>query len=147
MMEQDRTRTELPDASADIAASFDWLRNMAEACLAVLRLGRAELALAKEDLGRMLLMCVLVLPVLFLTWIAAGVLIAWIVYEQSASATFGFAAFAAIQLGASLLLLNRIKTYQRSLSLPATRAQINAIIQEVRHEASRQASSDRDAAA
>jgi hypothetical protein len=46
--------------------------------------------------------------------------------------SLALAAFAAIQLLAVVILLNRIKTYRRSLTLPATRVHILAILEEIR---------------
>jgi uncharacterized membrane protein YqjE len=137
-----------PGASSgqsDLSASLNWIRSLAALGAAVLRLGIAEISLAKEDLGRLILVCLIIVPVLLLTWVSLGVLVAWIVFELTMSATLGFASFAAIQLATSVILVNKIKTYRRSLTLPATRAQILTIIEEVRHETRKPAHSDREA--
>lgn len=145
MSEQNQTEHSTVSAQSELSASISWLRNIAVLIAAVFRLGMAEISLAKEDFGRLVLVCVLIVPIFLLTWVALSVMLAWIVYELSMSALLGFTTFAAIQLATSLILLRKFKTYRRNLSLPATRAQISMIIEEVRHEASQQSPADRNA--
>ncbi|MDP2285227.1 MAG: hypothetical protein Q8L06_13890 [Pseudohongiella sp.] len=130
----DEATTE-PGTQADkseLSASIEWFRSLVVMTSALFRLAFAELSLAREDLGRLILSTLLFLPLLLMTWVAISLLAAWIVYEQSESATLGFSAFAAIHVLASVVLLKRISTYRRSLSLPVTRTQLRAIIGEIR---------------
>jgi|GEM_PF-6420518 len=117
---------------SDLGASIEWLRSLGVMTAALIRLSIAEISLAKEDAGRLVVSGLLIIPLLVLTWIALTVLAGWIVFEQTASVSVALAAFAAIQLLAVIILLNRIKTYRRSLTLPATREQILAILEEIR---------------
>ena len=119
-------------AKSDLGASIDWLQSLAVMAAALIRLAIAEISLAKEDAGRLLVSSLLMIPLLMLLWIALTILAGWIVFAQTASVTLALAVFAAIQLLAVIFLLNRIKTYRRSLTLPATREQMLAILDEIR---------------
>jgi uncharacterized membrane protein YqjE len=119
-------------AKSDLGASIDWLQSLAVMAAALVRLAIAELSLAKEDAGRLLVSSLLMIPLLALLWIALTTLAGWIVFAQTASVTLALAVFAAIQLLAVIFLLNRIKTYRRSQTLPATREQVLAILDEIR---------------
>lgn len=116
----------------DLSTSIEWLRSLGVMAAALIRLAIAEISLAKEDAGRLIVSSLLIIPMLVLSWIALSVLAAWIVFTQTASVSLALAAFAAIQLLAVVILLNRIKTYRRSLTLPATRVHILAILEEIR---------------
>ncbi len=116
----------------DLSTSIEWLRSLGVMAAALIRLAIAEISLAKEDAGRLIVSSLLIIPMLVLSWIALTVLAAWIVFSLSASVSLALAAFAAIQLLAVVILLNRIKTYRRSLTLPATRVHILAILEEIR---------------
>jgi uncharacterized membrane protein YqjE len=116
----------------DLSTSIEWLRSLGVMAAALIRLAIAEISLAKEDAGRLIVSSLLIIPMLVLTWVALSVLAAWIVFTQTASVSLALAAFAAIQLLAAVILLNRIKTYRRSLTLPATRVHILAILEEIR---------------
>jgi uncharacterized membrane protein YqjE len=121
--------------TSDLVASVEWMRSLFAMAGAIVRLAIAEISLAKEDLGRLIISSLLMIPLAALAWIAFTSLAAWQVYVLTASVSLGLLTFAAIQMLAVLLLLNRIKTYRRSLSLPATRTQIRSIIDEVRRDA------------
>lgn len=144
MSEQNQIPPDTEKPQSDLSATIAWLQSIVVLTAAVLRLGIAEISLAREDFGRLILVCLLIVPMILLTWLAFGVLAAWIVFELTLSATWGFTAFAAIQLITMLILFSKVKTYRHSLGLPATRAQILTIIDEVRHETSRQAAADRE---
>ena len=117
---------------SDLSASLAWFQSLITMIGALLRLAIAELSLAREDLGRMIMGALLFIPLLLMTWVALTMLAAWIIYEQTASASLGFTVFAAIQLVAVVVLYKRLNTYRRSLSLPVTRAQLTAIVDEIR---------------
>lgn len=119
---------------SDLSASVDWLRSLAVMGAALARLAIAELALAKEDAGRLIISSLLIIPLIALTWISLTILASWIVYAQTTSVSLGLLAFSAIQLFAVVLLLNRIKAYRRSLSLPATRTQLLSILDEIHRD-------------
>lgn len=119
---------------SDLSASLAWFQSLITMIGALLRLGMAELSLAREDLGRLIIGALLFIPLLLITWVALTVLAAWIIYEQTASATFGISVFAAIHVVAMVVLYKRLNTYRRSLLLPVTRAQITAIVDEIRRE-------------
>ncbi|TFH73439.1 hypothetical protein E3V39_09495 [Gammaproteobacteria bacterium LSUCC0112] len=119
---------------SDLSASLAWFQSLITMIGALLRLAIAELSLAREDLGRMIMGALLFIPLLLMTWVALTVLAAWIIYEQTASATLGITMFAAIHVVAVVVLYKRLNTYRRSLSLPVTRAQLTAILDEIRRE-------------
>jgi uncharacterized membrane protein YqjE len=145
MTEENQSEQSVNSQQSHLDTSINWLLSIASLFTSVFRLGIAEASLAKEDLGRLVLVCLLIVPIFLLTWVALGVLAAWIVFELTAWAAMGFATFAAIQLITSLILISKLKTYRHSLTLPATRAQISTIIEEVRHEARKPAATDRNA--
>ena len=140
----DKTESGVDNKQTDLRASVDWLQSVAALLLAVARLGLAEVSLAREDLGRIILISIVLLPLVLLTWIALSVLLSWLVFVWTLSATYALVMFTAIQLVTVLLLLSKLKTCRHSLSLPATRAQIKTIIEEVRYETGRPHSSDRE---
>lgn len=119
---------------SDLSASLAWFQSLITMISALLRLAMAELSLAREDLGRMIMGALLFIPLLLMTWVALTALAAWIIYVQTASATLGFTAFAAIHVVAVVVLYKRLNNYKRSLSLPVTRAQLTAIVDEIRRE-------------
>jgi uncharacterized membrane protein YqjE len=135
MSEQIPSESATDKEKSDLSASIEWLRSLSTMAGAIIRLAIAEISLAKEDLGRLIISSLLMIPLAVLTWIAFTLLAAWQVYALSASVGLGLLTFAAIQLFAVLLLLNRIKVYRRSLTLPATRTQILSIIDEIRRDA------------
>lgn len=135
MSEQIPSESATDKEKSDLSASIEWLRSLSTMAGAIIRLAIAEISLAKEDLGRLIISSLLMIPLAVLTWIAFTLLAAWQVYALSASLGLGLLTFAAIQLFAVLLLLNRIKVYRRSLTLPATRTQILSIIDEIRRDA------------
>lgn len=145
MSEHNQTEPGAGNSQSDLSAALGWLQSMGVLIAALLRLGAAELSLAKEDFGRLILVCLLIVPLFLLTWVALSVLLSWVMFELTLSATAGFATFAAIQLVTSLVLIRQFKTYRHSLTLPATRAQIRSIIEEVRHETSKPSPADRNA--
>lgn len=121
--------------TSELIASIEWLRSLLAMAGAIMRLATAEISLAKEDLGRLIISSLLLIPLAILTWIALTLLAAWQVYVLSTSVSLGLLAFAITQILAVILLLNRIKSYRRSLTLPATRTQIRSIIEEIRGDA------------
>jgi uncharacterized membrane protein YqjE len=135
MSEQIPSESSTDKEKSDLSASIEWLRSLSAMAGAIIRLAIAEISLAKDDLGRLIISSLLLIPLAVLTWIAFTLLAAWQVYALSASVGLGLLTFAAIQLLAVLLLLNRIKVYRRSLTLPATRTQILSIIDEIRGDA------------
>ena len=64
---------------SEIDAWLRWLTDLREAGAALLRLLAAELRLASSDLRRFLLLCLLVLPLVLLTWLGFAVLFSWAV--------------------------------------------------------------------
>jgi uncharacterized membrane protein YqjE len=145
MTEENQSEQSVNSQQSNLDTSINWLLSIASLFTSVFRLAIEEASLAKEDLSRLVLICLLVVPIFLLTWIALGVLAAWIVFELTAWAAMGFATFAAIQLVTSLILISKLKTYRHSLTLPATRAQISAIFEEIRHEARKPTAPDRNA--
>ena len=117
---------------SDLGASIEWLQSLGVMAAALIRLAFAEICLAKEDAGPLIVSSLLIIPLLVLSWIALTVMAAWIVFTQTTSVSLALAVFATIQLFAVIFLLNRIKTYRRSLTLPATREQMLAILDEIR---------------
>lgn len=122
------------DKKSDLSASIEWFRSLVVMVSALLRLAFAELSLAREDFGRLIMGTLLFIPLLLMTWVALSVLLAWIVYEQTTSATLGFTSLASIHVIAVVVLYKRINAYRRSLTLPVTRAQLAAIVDEIRRE-------------
>jgi len=137
MSEQIPSEASTDKEKSDLSASIEWLRSLGAMAGAIIRLAIAEISLAKDDLGRLIISSLLIIPLVVLTWIAFTLLAAWQVYALSASVSLGLLTFAAIQLVALFLLLNRIKAYRRSLTLPATRTQILSIIDEIRDDAAK----------
>ncbi len=132
MSEEAPSDPDIDSVKSDLGASIEWLQSLGVMAAALIRLAIAEISLAKEDAGRLLISSLLMIPLLVLLWIALTIMAGWIVFVQTASVSLALAVFAVIQLLAMVFLLNRIKTYRCSLTLPATREQMLAILDEIR---------------
>ena len=118
----------------ELKAALDWVRQLSAAGSTYSRLFALELRLALADSGRLLVLGLLMLPVALLAWIGLGVLLAWLVYHYSQSVGFALGAFFLLQLMTMAALGLTCRRYSKSLSLPATRRHLNALLAEVRDE-------------
>ncbi|MEQ8515450.1 MAG: hypothetical protein RIC38_07585 [Chromatocurvus sp.] len=108
-----------------------WLALGAQALTVVDRLStvlRLELGLALADAKRLLLVLLAMIPLALFAWLGLCVMLAWLAYAASASVGLGLATFLALQIGTLLLLLRAARRFQRSLGLPATRRQWQALM-------------------
>ena len=120
----------------ELNAVLDWARQVSATGRAYSRLFGLELRLAVADSGRLLVVGLLMLPVAILAWIGLGVLLAWLVYQYSLSVGFALASFFLLQLTVLVALALACRRYSKSLSLPATRRHLNALLTEIRDEPS-----------
>lgn len=90
---------------------------------------RLELGLAVADAGRLVMVVLAVIPLVLFTWLGLGLLLAWLVYAGTASVTLALVTFFFLQAGTLVLLLSAARRFQRSLGLPATRRQWQALMQ------------------
>lgn len=88
----------------------------------------AELKLAGADLGRLVAVGLTLLSVGSIAWLGLSVLLAWLAYQQLASVTLALLVFLAIQVVVILLLLRAVKSFKKSLSLPATKRNFRAMV-------------------
>ncbi|MFN2288704.1 MAG: hypothetical protein ABR578_10280 [Chromatocurvus sp.] len=89
---------------------------------------RLELGLAVADAGRLVMVVLAIIPLVFFAWLGLGLLLAWLVYAASTSVTLALVAFLLLQAGTLVLLLSAARRFQRSLGLPATRRQWQALM-------------------
>lgn len=130
---------QVPRADAlrdELKAALDWLRQLSAAGSAYSRLFALELRLALGDSGRLLVLGLLMVPVALLAWVGLGVLLAWLVYHYSQSVGFALGAFFLLQVVVLAALALACRRYSKSLSLPATRRHLNALLAEVADEPS-----------
>lgn len=88
-----------------------------------------ELKLALGDSRRLILVSLAMIPLLLLAWLGLSVLAGWLVYLVSHSVALGLVGFVVVQLVALLWLRRAAKVYGRSLGLPASRRQLQAIME------------------
>lgn len=127
---------------AEIDAWLHWLNDLRETGSALLKLFAAELQLASGDLGRFLVLCLLILPLAIFAWIGLALFLCWIVYAVSGSLGAGFASFFVLHFGILLFIGRQLQRYKQSMSLPATRKYLGVIREEFRHESQRPDSPD-----
>lgn len=90
---------------------------------------RLELGLAVADAGRLVVVVLAIIPLVLFAWLGLGLLLAWLVYAASASVTLALVMFLLLQAGTLVLLFSAARRFQRSLGLPATRRQWQALRQ------------------
>ena len=90
---------------------------------------RLELTLAIADGKRLILVGLAMIPLVLLAWIGFSVLVAWVVYAITASVAVGLSGFLLLQIGVLGILVLAARRFSRSLGFPASRRQLNAILQ------------------
>lgn len=90
---------------------------------------RLELGLALADARRLLLVLLAMVPLVLFAWFGLCVLLAWLAYAATASVALGLAVFPGLQLVSLLLLWRAARKFQKSLGLPASRRQWQALMQ------------------
>lgn len=123
-----------PSPADELTAVLDWARQVSAAGGTFSRLFALELRLALADSRRLLLLGILMLPLVVLAWTGLSVLVAWLVYQYTLSAGFGLTAFFLLQMTALVAMVLAGRRYSRSLSLPATRRHLKALLTETRDE-------------
>ncbi|WP_339648098.1 hypothetical protein [Halopseudomonas pelagia] len=88
----------------------------------------AELKLASADVGRLFVVGLALFSLASMAWLGLSVLLSWLAYQQLASVTLALLVFLAIQVLAILVLVKAAKTFKQSLSLPATKRNLRAIV-------------------
>jgi hypothetical protein len=88
-----------------------------------------ELRLALADGRRLVMVTLAMIPLLLLMWLGLSVLVGWLVFVQSQSVALGIVGFVLMQLLTQLLLLRAARVYRRSLGLPASRRQLQAMME------------------
>lgn len=116
---------------AELKATQTWLEQAALAGGALVRLAGLELRLAAGDAGRLLVLGLAMLPLVLLAWIGLSVLLAWLAFIWLGSAALAIATFIAVQLVTLAIMAALARKFARSLSLPATRRQLNALKEQV----------------
>lgn len=100
----------------------------------IVDLARVEAELAIRTFPKVLMLWLLMMPIMLLAWCAFSALIAWSVYAASGEVGAGMLAFFALQV---LLLLTcrwLYVKYQKCMTLPYTRAQIDSFVRRAQHE-------------
>ena len=95
---------------------------------------KLELQLTLGDARRLLLVSIALLPVLLLSWVSLGVLAAWLVYDASASVTWGLVTFTLLQLLLAGALSFMATRYRRQLGFRRTQAHAKRLLQGVQGE-------------
>jgi len=117
---------------SEIKAWLDWAQQLTVAGGTLSKLALLELRLAVGDSGRLFAVGLLMLPLLFLAWIGLSVLLAWLAYLAVLSVTVALITFLLIQVVALIGLLMACKQYRKSLSLPATRRNLQNFMERAR---------------
>ncbi|MEH6498522.1 MAG: hypothetical protein V7751_03965 [Pseudoalteromonas distincta] len=92
------------------------------------KLFSAELKLASGDVGRLVAVGLALLSLASIAWLGLSVLLSWLAYEQLESVTLALLVFLAIQVLVILVLVSKAKKFKQSLSLPATKRNLRAIV-------------------
>jgi hypothetical protein len=98
-----------------------------DALLTLLRIGKAEALQALATLPHLLGMNLYRLPVLLLTWISFGVLVACSVYTATSSLVLAAGSFFLLQLGLTLLLERRYRRLHSRVEFLETRRSVAAL--------------------
>lgn len=118
----------------ELNAWLSWAQQAAAAGGTFAELLRTELRLAIRSAGQLFLLGLLVLPLLLLAWLGTCVALGWLAYSLSGSVLLGVLAFTAVQLLVLALLGYQLKTLSGRLRLPATRQQIDVLMQGARQD-------------
>jgi len=111
-----------------------WLNDLGHAAAALLRLAAAELQLAGSDLRRIVVLCVLALPLAVFAWIGLVVWLSWVVYSLSGSAGAGLAAFPLIHVLVLWFMQRQLAKYRESLRMPRTTQHLKEIAEVFQRE-------------
>ncbi len=87
-----------------------------------------ELRLALSSAGRIVILALVCLPLLFLAWLGLSTLPAVLLYQWSGSAALAVFLFLMIQVLALGLAGAALARYSRALSLPNTRRQLRNLV-------------------
>ncbi|MEA3298908.1 MAG: hypothetical protein U9R22_01640 [Pseudomonadota bacterium] len=118
-----------PSPPGELDAWLGMLRQAAAAGATLSSLAGLELRLALADGRRLLLLGLLILPLAGLAWLGFSALVGWWVWQALDAVTHGLLAFLALQLGALLAVILACRRYAASLSLPATRRHLRALME------------------
>ncbi|MDO3383500.1 hypothetical protein [Gilvimarinus algae] len=137
-------RHEAPPGARDDAnaagVSDDFSRAVAlgEKSIALLKssaeLFRLEALLAIQSTPRLVAAWLLTLPAMLLCWLSFSAMVAWACYEWAGVPLVGFVALFALQLVFLLALKWMLRRHSHNMSFPATRASIDAAVQEFKRE-------------
>ncbi|MFV0276328.1 MAG: hypothetical protein ACK5HY_03975 [Parahaliea sp.] len=116
-----------PDPSPRDQSLLELFQLLADTGADLGQLTLLELRLAAQNLGRMVVLALLFLPLALLIWLGFSLLPALALYQASGSLVQAAAVFLFIQLAALGLLCLLWLRYRRSLRLPRTREQVKAL--------------------
>jgi len=112
---------------------LDWARSLSGLMGSLSRLLNAEVNLAVADLRRLLVVALLMVPLACFAWLGLSVFIAWCIYAVSGWLGLALAGFFLLQCAVLLVLTRLVRSYKKSLSLPHTRQQLQAILRDFEH--------------
>jgi len=97
-----------------------------------------ELRLAAGDLGRLVFLGLLTLPILLLAWIGLGTTVSWLLFELTGIPLVAFVTFFALQLITLGFIAILARRFSKSLGLPQTTHFIRTAAQRVQNESQEQ---------
>ncbi len=112
---------------------LDWARSLSELLGSLSRLVNAEVNLAVGDLRRLLVVVLLMVPLACFAWLGLGALFAWSLYAVSGWVGLALSGFFLLQCLALFVLRQLARSYRKSLTLPHTREQLQAILRDFEH--------------
>ncbi|MES2603633.1 MAG: hypothetical protein V4603_01780 [Pseudomonadota bacterium] len=105
----------------------DSMMLLVDSLLTLLLLGKSEAAQILAFLPQLLELHLCRLPVLLLTWISFGVLVACSVYTYSENLVFSAGSFFVLQVGMMLVLERRLRRLREQMDFPETRKGLTAL--------------------
>ena len=112
---------------------LDWARSLSGLLGSLSRLLNAEVNLAVADLRRLLVVALLMLPLACFAWLGLSGFVAWGLYAISGWLGLALGGFFLLQCVVLLVLRRMARSYRKSLSLPHTREQLQAILRDFEH--------------
>ncbi|WP_323815565.1 hypothetical protein [Cellvibrio sp. NN19] len=100
----------------------------------VIDLARMEALLAMRTLPKLIMLCLLIMPVMLLAWCAFSVFLSWMVFSASSQAGLGFLTFLLLQILLLLICIWGFYRFKARMNFPYTRAQVEQFTRSIKDE-------------
>ncbi len=122
-----------PHWEADIKQTLQLGEQLVGYAAGVIDLARAEALLALQSAPRLLMLWLLMMPIMLLAWLGFSVLLAWTAFALSHELGLAIATFFLLQVALLLVCRGIYARYQRNITFPYTREQINHLMRSAQN--------------